>query len=229
MQMSEEAGLELYSLLGNLQWPAFAGILLWASLCYKVPAKHKIFLWVSFVVSRFWSGNMVPVLSSLTKGIIPGANMGVAFGMFVLFMASIAYFAHTPILFSLDATIPAFVLGRGLAIIGCIFAGCCYGFPVSWGIYSNVTKTLTFPTVFLDSAVSCGIVIYLICLSAQKKYSGDGTVAAMGMLFFGLLRVLIDILRDNEKLFFMLTSEGMFGLAYVICGYLLLRYIYHKR
>lgn len=225
MQLSPETGMSLYNLLGNLQWPAYVAVLLWATAKYRFSAKNKIVLWVAFVVARFWSADLVPVLSRITGGIIPGINLGVAFGLFVMIVAAIAYFFQVPVTFSLDVTIPAFILGRGLAITGCIFAGCCYGFPVSWGIYSSAVGVTTFPTVILDVMASCSIVLYLILLSRKQNYCGNGIVTAKGMILFGLLRVLIDVLRDNQKLLLLFTFEGFCGIAYAIAGYLILNSI----
>lgn len=225
MQLPSEVRSSLYGLLGNLQWPAYVGMLVFATVKYKLPAKHKIALWAAFVIARFWSSSLLPVLSRLTNRTIPGNNLGVAFGLFVIGVAAITYFSQTSVAFSLDAAVPAFILGRGLAISGCIFLGCCHGFPVLWGIYSGVTKTFTFPTVCLDSITSCCIVIYLVFLARKQNYVGNGTVAANGIILFGFLRIIVDILRDNRKLVFLFTAEGFCGIAYVVVGYLILRAI----
>ena len=221
LQLSPEEGLAMYNLLGNLQWPAFAGILLWATIKYPRPIKEKIILWIAFVIARFWGAYMVPLLSKVTHGMIPNANFGIAFGFVVLIMAAIAYCVRVPVLFSLDVAVPAFILGRGLAITGCMFFGCCYGLPVSWGMYSCVAESFTFPTVLMDVVLSCTIVGYLIYLTQKQQYAGNG--AAMGMVLFGILRVLVDLLRDNVKLVWRLTAEGFFGIVYLAAGVLLLR------
>jgi len=227
--MSQETRQMLYSSTGNLQWIAYAVIFLWASLRYKVPVKHKIILCVAFVISNYWGGSMIPVLNKRTGGIIPTPNMGIAFALVMLVLAAIVYFLRTPVLFSLDVAVPAFILGRGLAITGCIFMGCCYSFHVSWGIYSGVAQAYLFPSVPLDILGSCCILGYLMLLPRKLKFSGDGTVAAAGMILFGILRLVIDLLRDNRTLIFLFSAEGLFGIAYVVGGYLLLRDIYHKR
>lgn len=219
----------MYNFLGNLQFPAFVFMLLWASVKYRVPVKQKFAIWLAFAAARYWGVGIVPILSRITDGIIPGINMGVGFLFFVLVLVAIVHFTNTPVLLSLDVAIPAYILGRGLAITGCIFTGCCHGFPVSWGIYSAVAETCTFPTVILDILISCCIVVYLIFLAKKQQYSGNGVTAAEGIILFGLLRILIDILRDNQKLVFMLTAEGFFGFIYVMSGYLLLRHINHSQ
>ena len=213
-------------MLGYLQWPAFIAVLLWATIKYPRPLKDKVILWVTFIIARYWGAYMVPLLSKVTHGIVPEANFGIAFGFVVLIVAAIAYCLRVPVGFALEAAVPAFILGRGLAITGCIFYGCCHGYPVSWGIYSAVTETCVFPTVILDVAASCTIVLYMMLLAKKRGYSGDGAVAARGILLFGLLRVLIDLLRDNNKRFFLFTAEGLFGIAYIVAGILLLRAIY---
>lgn len=229
MQLSLETRRELYGLLGNLQYPAFVGMLILASIKYRVPVKHKVILWVAFAVSSLWGGNMIPVLGRLTGGIVPAPNMGIAFGIVMILLAAIVYSLRVPVLLSLDAAVPAYILGRGLAITGCIFYGCCYGHPVSWGIYSAVTETCVFPAVILDVAASCCIVIYLIVLAGKQDYTGNGAVAAIGMILFGVLRIIVDILRYNQKLVFLLTTEGFFGIAYVTAGCLLLRCVNKSR
>ena len=223
MQLSLETRRELYGLLGYLQYPAFVGMLLLASIKYRVPVKQKVILWAAFAVSSVWGGNLIPALGKLTHGMIPTPNMAIAFGFVMILLSAIVYFLRVPVLFSLDVAVPAYILGRGLAITGCIFFGCCYGHPAAWGIYSAVAETFVFPTVILDVAASCCIVIYLIVLAGKQNYSGNGTVAAMGTLLFGLLRVLVDVLRDNSKHFLLLTAEGLFGIAYIVAGVLLLR------
>ena len=226
MQLSPERRQALYGMLGYLQYPAFVGMLLWASIKYRGTVKHKVILWVAFAVSTVWGGNLISMLNEATRGIIPAPNMGVAFGIVMVVLAAIVYFLRVPVLFSLDTAVPAYILGRGLAITGCIFFGCCRGYPVAWGIYSAVAETCVFPTVILDIVASCGIVIYLIVLAKKQNYSGNGSLAAMGMFLFGLLRVLVDVLRDNHKWFFLLTAEGLFGIVYIVAGILLLRAIY---
>lgn len=225
MQLTEEDRSAIYSTLGNLQWLAFAVVLLWATIKYHRPLKDKIILWVAFVAARYWGACMVPLLKSVAPGVFPSGNFGIAFGFVVLIVAAIAYFLRTSVWFTLEAAVPAFILGRGLAITGCIFYGCCYGHPVSWGIYSGVTQTYVFPTVMLDVAASCAIVIYLIILAKKRGYSSDGIAAARGIFLFGILRVLIDLLRDNHTLFLLFTAEGLFGIAYIVAGILLLRAI----
>jgi len=109
-----------------------------------------------------------------------------------------------------------------VAILGCLFYGCCHGYPCDFGVYSIRTDCITFPTVPLDSFCSAGITAYLIFLTRKLRYAGTGQVTAMGLLLFGILRIAIDILRDNSLQAYSLTFEGFCGMFYVLCGALLL-------
>lgn len=222
MELSWEQGNTLYGLLGNLQWPAYVLLLLWVSWKFPISAKKKVFLWLIFFVARFWSAELCPLLYEVTNGFFPRINLGVAFLFFLVIAAALAYMLKVPVLLSLDTLIPPFILGRGLAITGCIFTGCCQGYPVAWGIYSRASETTTFPTVILDIVFSCLIAGYLLYLNCKHKYSGNGIAAAVGMATFGVLRLAIDILRDNGSV---VTIEGIFGLICGVAGLFLFRKI----
>ena len=97
MQMSPDVGGSLYNMLGFLQYPAFIGMLLLASVKYRMPTKHKIVIWMAFAIALFWGSSLVPVLSRLTAGIIPGINMGVGFAFVMLILAALVYFLNVPV------------------------------------------------------------------------------------------------------------------------------------
>jgi len=218
MELPAETGNMLYVIFGWLKWPAFLGVFLGHSLKYSLSIKHKLLLGGIFVIACFWGESFCPLLCSVTNGIFPSVNMGIAFLFFSIIIAIISYTLKVPVMVALDAVAPVYLLGRGVAIIGCIFYGCCHGFASSIGIYSSIAETITFPTVMIDVLLSCLIVLYLVFLAKKNRYYGDGRIFAMSMVLFGILRVVIDILRDNQKLFLMLTIEGFFGILYVIMG-----------
>lgn len=223
MSLPPEEGLRLYGALGNLQWPMYVAILLWVSIKYPIAKKQKLLLWVIFALALRWSWIFCPALKEITGGIVPAPNMGVALTFFCLLVMAMAYAVKIPVLTALDALLPAYILGRGAAILGCVFYGCCEGFPCSFGIYSGRSGCTVFPTVPMDIILSICITAYLIFLMGQNRYAGNGKVTAMGLVLFGILRLAIDILRDNQKLIFLLTFEGFCGIAYIVAGALLLR------
>lgn len=226
-EMPWEQGDILYSFFGKLQVVVYIGMLFWYCKNYQIEGKKKILIWIMFVIAYFWGNSFCPLLSNLTDGIVPRVNMGVSFLFFIWIIAAISYMLNFPVMLGLDMLIPIFILGRGIAIIGCVFAGCCHGFPTEWGVYSRVAETITFPTVLLDNICSCGISIYLFYLSKKMHYIGNGKVSAIGMVMFGSLRVIIDILRDNPKWIFKFTFEGFCGAFYILFGVLILWRLYN--
>lgn len=219
---------ELYVGFGCLQYPAYIGMITFYSFQYPTTKKEKVLLCIIFAISLYWGNTFCSILSRISNGIVPGINMGVAFLFFLLIVTSGSYMLHIPVFLSLDALVPVFILGRGLAIIGCIFTGCCYGFPCAWGIYSPRTELTVFPTVIIDAFFSYAIVAFLVILAQRSRYSGDGRVCAIGLMLFGLLRVVIDILRDNWKLVSVFTVEGLFGMLYILVGMYILWSIYRR-
>lgn len=222
ISLTTETAEALYQGFGTLQYPAFIVMIVLHSIRYPVTKKEKIFLCVLFVFSLYWGNALCSIFSRITNGIVPGINMGVAFLFFLLVIVSGAYMLNIPIFLSLDAIIPVYILGRGLAIIGCIFTGCCHGFSCDWGIYSRMAEVVTVPTVFIDCVVSCAIVVYLALIARKSHYAEHGRVTAIAMILFGALRLVIDILRDNHKLLLMLTFEGFCGILYIVAGAIIL-------
>ena len=96
-----------------------------------------------------------------------------------------------------------------------------------WMIYSNHAGTTVVPTVLFDILLSFVIVVYL--LLSKKKLLTPGAIAARGILLFGVLRYVVDVLRDNNKLFLMVTTEGICGMIYVLIGLFLLYLIENNK
>ena len=228
MNLPWETGDAIYSATGYLRWPAYVGILIWACIRFPLSKIQKVALCVIFAISHYWAIRVTFLVSSFSKGIVPGANMGVSFLFFLMMVAAGALVCKIPVLLATDALIPAYVLGRGLAVTGCIFAGCCHGYPIAFGLYSRYAETITFPTVPIDCIISCGIVIAMIVLARKKQWSGDGSTTAIGLLLFGVLRVVIDVLRDSPKLIFPFTFEGLCGFVYLLIGAILLIWLHNK-
>lgn len=161
--------------------------------------KNVLKLFVSYYAAFFASTNACSIFGNLTDGLIPQTNLGVAYLFFLAVFSFLIFLLRGSLLQNLDIAAPTFILGRSIGIIGCLFTGCCHGFPAEWGIYSYSTGTTVVPTVLFDIFLSIAIVLYLIL--TKKKYSASGLVAAKSILLFGVLRYVIDVLRDNDKLF----------------------------
>lgn len=92
---------------------------------------------------------------------------------------------------------------------GCMFVGCCTGYPCSWGLYNVATKDIRFPNQPLEAIVAWLIIFYLIGRSKKNDYKMDGLEYPIMLVLFGGTRFLFEFLRDNEKLWL-----GCSGLAF---------------
>lgn len=124
-----------------------------------------------------------------------------------------------------DVVVPVFIAARGVAILGCLFMGCCYGQPVAWGIYSNVLKTTVFPCQLVESVCSVLICVFLLKYAKREHYQGSGRVAAIGLVLYGGLRFIMDTLRDNKTIFGATSIDGIYAVIMVVLGLLILYFI----
>ena len=225
--LSDESRRTLYSTFGTCLHAAVLVTLAVYAMRAKLGIKGSLKLLLPYYAAFYAGTNACSLLSKLTSGVIPKVNLGVSFVVFLTVLTLLLWLVKAPMRQLLDIAIPTYILGRGVGIIGCIFGGCCHGFPAAWGIYSDNAGTTVVPTVLIDIVASYIIVAYL--LLAGKKNPVPGAVAARGILLFGLLRYVVDVLRDNNKLFGMITVEGICGIVYVLTGLILLYIVTNKK
>ena len=190
---------------------------------YQLKKTASVKIAGSFLIAYYAAVNTCQLLYNLTDGVIPGVNLGVAFLPFMLVVLLLGWILKANPKLCADISVPVFILGRGVGIIGCVFIGCCHGARVPWGLYSYQEGATTVPTMVIDTVISWIIAGFLFRDTKKGRYSAAGDVAAKGIFWFGMLRFVIDILRDNNKLFWVITAEGICGVIYMLVG-LFLRY-----
>lgn len=102
--------------------------------------------------------------------------------------------------------------------IGCVFAGCCNGYPSSWGVYNVITKSILFPNQLLEVILAWAILIYLLVRAKKKQYIPDGREYPIMLMMFGGTRFLCEFLRDNEKLLLGCSSLAFHALFMAVVG-----------
>lgn len=108
-----------------------------------------------------------------------------------------------------DFMAPAVILSFGIGHFGCIFAGCCSSFPVSWGLYNIQTGMNHFPNQPIEAIVALLIFVYLLWYSQKHNYVPDGKLYPIMLILFGFSRFFFEFLRDNDKIIL-----GCSGLAF---------------
>ena len=114
------------------------------------------------------------------------------------------------------APCPAMV--QGISHYGCIFEGCCYGYPLSFGIWNPALGYNTFPIQIVEACVAVAVVLF--CLQRQKDngYTADGLTYPIMLMLFGYSRFFLEFLRDNDKLFFGISGLALHALLMAVIG-----------
>ena len=92
---------------------------------------------------------------------------------------------------------------------GCMFSGCCMGYPSTWGLYNITTEDIRFPSQPIEAILAWIIIFYLLARGKKRNYVADGREYPIMLVLFGSTRFLCEFLRDNEKLWL-----GCSGLAF---------------
>lgn len=165
-----------------------------------------------------------------------------------LILAALSIWIYTrskkiPFLVIADSTSPSLILAYGIGRIGCHLAGDGdYGIPTNlpWGTnYSNgtVPPSVMFRGTEIAKHYTNGIVpdntplhptpvyeflaaliIFYILWRLRKKDWSDGKLFMCYLVFAGIERFLVEIIRLNPKLLFNLTEAQLISVAMIIIG-----------
>lgn len=116
---------------------------------------------------------------------------------------------------------------HGISHFGCIFFGCCYGYPSSWGIYNPVKEQILFPSQPFEALTAVLIIIILLVRAKKKNYVSDGLAYPIMLILFGSTRFIWEFFRDNEKLWLGCSSFSFHALFMMIAG--IIAYVIIKR
>ena len=102
---------------------------------------------------------------------------------------------------------------------GCLFTGCCYGFPCDWGWYSHqasddavhnaINNNLPmpgedaaytmFPTSLVESLFTLAILIFVMVRICRKNYVPDGKNLPYFLFFYGICRFFSELTRESTQ------------------------------
>lgn len=134
-----------------------------------------------------------------------------------------------------DFVAPLLAVFHGVTHLGCIFAGCCHGYPASWGLYSNVAEQICFPIQPIEGISS--ILVGVILLVMMKKDVQRGKLYAWYLALFGGTRFIWEFFRDNRKVWNGISELALHALAalmigtmvLIICAWLNKRRLHHEK
>lgn len=130
-----------------------------------------------------------------------------------------------------DFIAPSACIVYGIARLGCLFPGCCYGIPVEWGvwgIYSMEAQAIVFPVQFCEAVTALILAGLAMFLNKKKKFVADSKTYFIMLIPYGLCRFIWEFFADNEKVFMNISSLALHALLMSVVGAAML-IILHRR
>lgn len=132
---------------------------------------------------------------------------------------------HLPALALIDLACVYAPLLQAISRIGCFFAGCCYGVPISWpwGIQSCMGSTLH-PTQLYSAGILFLIFLFLYMLG-HHLFMQPGHLACAYLFSMSAERFFVDFRRGdrefiNNQFFSIAQLAALFLMALSICGFI---------
>ena len=116
---------------------------------------------------------------------------------------------------------------HGISHFGCIFVGCCRGYPCSWGIYHRETGVYCFPTQPIEAIAAIAIIVILLLRAKKNHYVATSETYPLMLMLFGFSRFFFEFLRANEKIFMGCSSLSFHAIFMAVVG--LIAFIMIKR
>ena len=219
--------MKYYDLLFGL---GFVGVMFYLlSVCrhYRIPAwKTVIFAVLVYSSTVAWMFFLYWADSGFKAW--GGNNIVRVFWWLGVFTFPVAKLLKLDYFKCLDFVSPCLCINHGIAHFGCIFAGCCHGYPSSWGIYSRDVGRVCFPNQPIEALIALGIAAFIWQRERKKGYGEgvDGLSFPIMLMLFGYSRFFLEFLRDNQKLFLGISGLALHALLNAVIGtvaYLVIR------
>ncbi len=107
---------------------------------------------------------------------------------------------------------------HGVSHFGCMFPGCCEGYPCEWGLYNVRKEEYLFPIQPIEAIIAWIILIYLLIRGKKKNYVPDGFEYPIMLVVFGSSRFICEFFRNNNKIFLGCSSLAFHALFMAIVG-----------
>ena len=206
----------------NLPLSHFPPAAFWAVLGGIIGA--KVFE-IIFYMWEFFLQHPVEILTRGSGWMYYGAEFGGLVGLIAYLLVH-----HIDILRPLDISGVVLLLAHAIGRMGCFLSGCCYGIPTnSWmGITFPGLSCPVHPTQLYESIpLTIGFLVFWIF---RKRFLIPGTVYAAYLLFYGLLRFIIEFYREDAYTFGILNlSPSQYISVTVFCTGVWLLYFAWKR
>lgn len=121
------------------------------------------------------------------------------------------------------------LLVHGVSHLGCIFFGCCSGYPCSFGIYNPVYQDYRFPIQPIEALGAIAIVGFLFYRARKRNYIPDGKEYPLMLVLFGSSRFVFEFFRSGDKLLFGCSNLAFHALFMFVVGVVWLSILHRKQ
>ncbi len=105
----------------------------------------------------------------------------------------------------LDFFAPYIALGEGIGRLGCLFAGCCYGFlyhgpfAIQGSFHPNTENLIVLTRFPLQPlAFLVGVTNFWILMRLKRKVRVEGQLGLIFLILYSISRFLLELLRGDE-------------------------------
>ena len=110
------------------------------------------------------------------------------------------------------------LLVHGVSHLGCIFFGCCSGYPWPYGIYNPFYKDYRFPIQPIEALGAIAIVVYLFYRAKKRNYTPDGLEYPIMLALYGSSRFVFEFFRSGDKLLWGCSNLSFHALFMFMVG-----------
>lgn len=194
---------------------------------YKIaPKKSVIFTIVSYALIYLWAYILAWVANGFEWGHHNAIRVYIWMPLLLLFTGKLFKIDWKT---ACDYITPSTCIVYGIARLGCIFTGCCYGIPAEWGIYSCSAEHRCFPVQLCEAVTALLIAAIIIIIAKKKSYRVEGKLYPLMLIMYGGTRFIWEFFADNKKILFGRISElAIWAFASFVIGIVWLILVYVK-
>ena len=168
------------------------------------PAKSVVFSILSYILIFAWAYVLAWVENGFEWGHHNAIRVYIWMPLIIFVMSKLFSIEWSR---AIDYIAPSTCIVYGIARIGCLFTGCCYGIRCEWGIFSTIASYNVFPVQLCEAITSLAIAYWCIYNNRKHNYNSHGYTYPTMLVLYGYSRFIWEFLADNTKILFGVISS----------------------